>query len=184
MIARDHQADRRLLLDQLLATQARLTANLGPGVHRRTRASLLRRIAADLGAVFVVLAAERLPGRPALARSVEAADDMLAAAGVWDDQFIMPRCRAAVRQAGRAALAEDVGRGPDSAAVAVFLEIVTAHAATTRDLADDLGNEMARDLAVERHRRALVALDNLDVRPDPLAVPPLPSESPAMAPAT
>jgi len=173
----------RLLLHKLTVTQSHLAPNLGPDIHRSTRAALLRRIAGDLTAAFVMQAEARLPGRPRLswATDVESVATMLEAAGVYDDGFVMPRCRAAVRQAARAALAEESGRVPEPASAGTFLELVIEHAATLRDLAEQAGNEDVRHMAVERHRRALVAFENLEERPDPLAVPPLPSEAPAAA---
>ena len=176
----------RLLLHKLSMTQSQIAPNLGPDVHRATKAALLRRMAGDLTAAFVMLAETRLPGRRRLPWStdVESVSSMLEAAGVYDDGMVMPRCRAAVRKATRAALAEEGGRVSEVASATTFLELIIEHAATLRDLAEQAGNEDIRYMAAERHRRALVAFDNLDTPPDPLAVPPLPSERPAVAETT
>jgi hypothetical protein len=172
----------RLLLHKLTVTQSQIAPSLGTDVHRATRAALLKRIAGDLTAAFVMLAEARLPGRRRLpwSTNVESVSTMLEAAGVYDDGFVMPRCRAAVRKATRAALAEEGGQVSEVASATTFLELVIEHAATLRDLAEQAGNEDVRYMAVERHRRALVSLENLDTRPDPLALPPLPSEAPAV----
>lgn len=159
------QDARRALLARMLITQIRVAVTIGDeDSEPRARAAALRTIAGDLQAVHVTLAAELLPGPPRRLRSISDAEAALADAGVRDDGFLMPRCRATADMATRAALAEDAGRPLGPIAMMSALEAAIAHAATARDLAEALGHQEGHRLAEDHHGRLVLALDRLRPR--------------------